>query len=208
MGSGGSEVASLRASRESEHNLKEELGLGRPDRMQMVWVQRRRRGETVASIAKDEGVSPSWVSASTVAAGPFPRGEVVPDAVLGSWVKDRTGGWSIASIARRDRVDARVVRRATGPYGPFPRGRRVIDAADPIGMVELSRRLRVSDPTVWRWFRLGLLPDPDMWTVAGRPRWEPSTVDRWRAESGWPTCRQCGATVRSLVRHSGAVHST
>lgn len=170
------------------------------------WVARRRAGETATRIAREEGVSPSWVSARTVAAGPFPRLPPVPPDVTEGWVADRRGGWSIRSIARRDDVLVRDVARVTRPFGPFPRGRAVYGSGEPLGMVALSRLLGVGDPTVWRWHNTGRLPPADFYTVAGKPRWRRDTIEDWLELAELGTCPSCGARAWSVSRHRGAVH--
>lgn len=170
------------------------------------WVQRRRAGESATQIALDAGVSESWVSACTVAAGPFPRRPPVDDALTTRWLADRRSGWSVASIARRDNEPISAVRRVTDPKGPFPRGHAIPSPDDPLSIVGLSRALGVADPTVLRWHRKGVLPPPDALTGRGHPRWTRATIDRWLELTKPPTCSTCGARPQSLLRHRAAVH--
>lgn len=172
-----------------------------------AWVKRRQQGETATHIARDVGCSPSWVSASTAAAGPFPRHRPIPAKAVKAWVVDRRAGWSVNSIARRDAHPAKEILRATAPHGPFPRGHHQRLEDEPIGIVGISRLVGVADPVVWHWHQEGHLPPPDSATPAGRPRWSPDTITTWLKDSGHPTCH-CGARPRSLIRHQAAAHPT
>lgn len=170
------------------------------------WVERRRQGETTSAIAQDLGCSTSWVSALTAAAGPFHRHRPIPAKTVRTWVADRHSGWSVNSIARRDGSPASEILRVTAPHGPFPRGHRRRLRGDPLGIVEISRQLKVADPVVWRWHQQGYLPPPDGYTPAGRPRWSPGAIAEWLKNSDHPTCPACGARPRSLTRHEAAAH--
>jgi hypothetical protein len=50
------------------------------------------------------------------------------------------------------------------------RARSTVDA-DPVGAVDIARRLKVADATVKQWQWRGELP-PHRWSVSGRPAWD------------------------------------
>lgn len=197
----------ISGDRSREHTASVERRCAVMSTLHTGWVARRRAGETATSIAAEAGVSRSWVSARTIAAGPFPRVPPIPRDVVAQWVADRRIGWSVASIASRDSVLAKDVARATQPHGPFPRGRAIRGQEAPLGIVALSRLVGVADPTVYQWYRRGRLPEPDSYTPAGRPRWDPSTIQEWLTTADLETCPSCGARVWSVLRHEFAVHS-
>lgn len=120
-------------------------------------------------------------------------GAANPGDVVERWVADRRNGWSIASIAGRDGVLGKDVARVTQPHSPFPRGHAVKGPEAPLGILALSRLFGVADPTVWRWYRHGRLPEPDNFTPAGRPPWKPTTIQEWLATAALATCSRCGA---------------
>lgn len=170
-----------------------------------LWIEARRKGETAASIARREGVSPSWVSILTCEAGPFPRHPPIATATVQAWVKDRRAGHSIAAIARRVDVDPRVVQRETAAEGHYPHGQQARWPGDPLGVTAISVLLGVSNPTVVRWARNGILPPPDSVTDSGRAQWEADTITQWAAQL--PACPSCGARAPSISKHVGAVHN-
>lgn len=48
----------------------------------------------------------------------------------------------------------------------------------PVGILEISQRLRVKRATVQKWRTRGVLPLPEM-IVSGQPAWWWSTIDDW-----------------------------
>lgn len=164
------------------------------------WVDARRRGERVTTIARREGVAHQLVSRYTAEAGPFPS-----EAVVQQWVRARQGGQSIAAIAARYAAPRGLVGQATRPWGPFrPPGPRL--PAGVVGGKGISRMAGVSDATGLRWVRTGRVPDPDFVVGNGRPLWLTTTIARWLEEGDLQTCPLCGARCVSLNQHRSAVH--
>lgn len=56
--------------------------------------------------------------------------------------------------------------------------RRPDDTDTPVGLLEISQRLRVKRATVQKWRTRGVLPLPEM-IVSGQPAWWWSTIDDW-----------------------------
>lgn len=164
------------------------------------WIDSRRRGVTVAEIARREGVRHQYVSRVTVEHGPYPAPGIVAD-----WVELRERGDSASIIAERYGIASGVVRRATRRFGPFGgQGLRMPDGV--VGVTTLARRVGMSHPAVLRWVRTGLTPPPDFVTGRGRLLWLDSTITAWIGRSNLEKCPQCGALCRSLGQHRSRKH--
>jgi hypothetical protein len=57
------------------------------------------------------------------------------------------------------------------------------DVCDPVGAIDIAKRLKVKDATVKTWQYRDLLPEPP-WTVSGRPCWDWSTIEAWARATG------------------------
>lgn len=53
---------------------------------------------------------------------------------------------------------------------------------DPVGSVDIARRLGVKDATVKMWAYRKLLPPP-RWHVSGRPAWDWPDIEAWARET-------------------------
>lgn len=168
------------------------------------WAARRRAGESTRVIAQEFGVSPSWVSRLTVAAGPYPRPGTPTAADVKRWVQARRSGVSIAAIVRDEGVSRQRVVVATEAFGPF---RQRPGSRSEVGVTELAEILGLSLPTVLRWVEAGRVP-PSLCpgTRGRRRRWARDMILEWISGLDLPVCPQCGARPRDLARHIGAVH--
>lgn len=54
---------------------------------------------------------------------------------------------------------------------------------DPVGTLEIAKRLGVRQQTVAMWKLRGLLPAPE-WTISGNPAWDWPDIEVWARESG------------------------
>lgn len=56
--------------------------------------------------------------------------------------------------------------------------------ADPVGVLEIAKRLGVRDRTVHMWLYRQIVPAPDYESVNGCRAWEWETVLKWAGETG------------------------
>lgn len=54
---------------------------------------------------------------------------------------------------------------------------------EPVGVVDIARRLGVRQQTVAMWRYRGLLPDP-RWSVSNQPAWDWQDIRRWAESTG------------------------
>lgn len=171
------------------------------DERAAVWASRRHEGISTAQIAGDAGVTHQWVSRVTKPWGPFPRPGSPTTKSVEQWIVDRRRGLSALAIASRDQVPVHRVRDATRHAGPFTRR---VHRPGELGITEIAQLLGVGHPTVYRWRRLGRLPEP----IPGRSgleSWSREEVERW-ADATLVECDQCEARPMDLLRHTAMKH--
>lgn len=171
------------------------------DQRAAAWAAQRREGVSTDRIAVDAGVTHQWVSRVTNPLGPFPRPGTPSAETVDRWITARREGMSASAIALHDRVPVHRVRDSTRHAGPFTRR---VHGAGELGITEIAQLLGVGHPTVYRWQRLGRLPEP----IKGRPglqAWDRDQVQRWAAEH-LTECAQCGARPMDLLRHTAMKH--
>lgn len=94
----------------------------------LEWLQRRHAGESVALIARRDGVSTYRVRYATGRFGPFPTPTMRVDLSTvrdtsrrnKGWVEQRRRGVPAKVIAAQAGVSHQYVSQVTGPFGPFP----------------------------------------------------------------------------------------
>ncbi len=159
---------------------------------------RRRRGETVASIARDVGVTTGRVAAATRLYGPFPRGRLTDPSTAAHWAEERRRV-PAAEIAHRCQVPISRVYDATRTLGPFPSPLQ--GAAGTVSLRGISRMSGVSLPALTLRLRRGTLPDPAGHGPRGWPYWNIDDIQDWLAASTLPACPLCRARVQRLDSH-------
>lgn len=108
---------------------------------------------------------------------------------------------SATAIAIRDQVPVHRVRDFTRHAGPFTRR---VHRPGELGITEIAQLLGVGHPTVYRWQRLGRLPEP-IKGRSGLQAWDRDQVERWATET-LAECAQCGARPMDLLRHTAMKH--
>lgn len=171
------------------------------DERAAAWAAQRREGVSTDDIAAEAGVTHQWVSRVTKPLGPFPRPGTPTPQTVERWIADRRRGISAGAIARRDQAPVHRVRDSTRHAGPFTRR---VHRPGELGITEIAQLLGLGHPTVYRWERRGLLPEP----VKGRPgpaAWSRDDIERWAAQN-LAECEQCGARPLDLLRHTAMKH--
>lgn len=168
------------------------------------WVERRRSGWSVASLAREAGVSRHVVTRVTSRWGPYPRRAALDPDRVAEWVAARRQRRSVPAIAEEAGCGPGRVRAATAPWGPFPPPRHHRDGL--IGVQGVADLLGLAGPTVIRWRERGFLPAPQASSRGGAGLWRPQVVQAWADAAGLATCPVCGARPNDLSRHHGARH--
>ncbi len=100
-------------------------------------------------------------------------------------------------------TSAESARRSTRPKGDRL---RLLDA-DPVGELEIGRRLGERPQTVAQWhFRVHL--PPPRWTVSGRPAWHWPDVEQWARETGRLGARPAKRTAKTTSTADGRQRGT
>lgn len=57
------------------------------------------------------------------------------------------------------------------------------ESVEPVGVVDIAKRLRVKQQTVAMWRYRGLLPEA-RWSVSSQPAWNWPDIERWAKATG------------------------